>query len=244
MSEGREIWAIIPARYASTRLPEKMLMQLAGKPLLQWVWEGVSESKHISRILVATDHPKIKAQVESFGGEVRMTSPELQTGTDRVAEAVRGETVDIIVNVQGDEPLIRGFALDDLIVGMGSAPMATMARKITDPAALRDPSVVKVVTTLEGRALYFSRHAIPYVRDKEEDNTSEYWHHLGIYAYTREVLQTLVGLPQSPLERAEKLEQLRALQNGIAIQVVPTSLEALGVDTAEDLEKVEKLLRA
>lgn len=234
------VCAVIPARYASTRFPGKMLADLNGKPLIQRVWEQVRTARRIGRIIIATDDERIRAAVQGFGGEAVMTDPALPSGTDRVAVATRGMPVDWVLNVQGDEPLITGEVLDDFIAALGACPMATMARRITDPAAITDPNVVKVVTDFSGRALYFSRSPIPHVRDAGD--RAEYWHHLGIYVYRPEILQKLVQWPPSPLELAEKLEQLRALQNGVAVQVVPTSVESIGVDRPEDMQRVAALL--
>lgn len=238
------VCAILPARYASSRFPGKMLADLNGKPLLQWAWEAARSARSVSRVLIACDDERIRAAVEAFGGEAVLTDPALPSGTDRVAVAAAGVEADWILNVQGDEPLITGDALDALINAVGPdpiAPMATMARPLTDPAALADPNVVKVVAALDGRALYFSRAPIPHVRDAGD--RAAYWHHLGIYLYRPATLQRLVQLPPSPLELAEKLEQLRALQNGIAIQVVPTTVETVGVDCPEDLRRAAARLR-
>jgi 3-deoxy-manno-octulosonate cytidylyltransferase (CMP-KDO synthetase) len=229
--------AVIPARFASTRFPGKMLADIKGKPLIQRVWEGVSSSRLITRVIIATDHEQIFQAAKNFGAEVVMTDPALPSGTDRAAAVTKGLAADWVINVQGDEPLMRGAILDEFIAHLGDFPMATLARKIAaNSEAITDPNVVKVVSGLDGRALYFSRSAIPYKRDANDE--VEYWQHLGIYAYKPDVLQRLVSLTVSPLERIEKLEQLRALQNGIAIQVLPTSLEAIGVDTPEDLQRV------
>jgi 3-deoxy-manno-octulosonate cytidylyltransferase (CMP-KDO synthetase) len=233
------IVAVIPARYASTRFPGKMLADLKGKPLVRRVWEGVSSSALVSRVIIAADDERILGAAKQFGAEAVLTDPALPSGTDRAAAATAALAADWIVNVQGDEPLLRGEALDDFISRLGADfDMATLARKRpADSAAVRDPNVVKVVSGLDGRALYFSRSAIPFQRDAGGP-PPEYWQHIGIYAYRPATLRRLVALPVSPLERVEKLEQLRALQNGIAIQVLPTSLEAIGVDTPEDLQRV------
>jgi 3-deoxy-manno-octulosonate cytidylyltransferase (CMP-KDO synthetase) len=237
------ICAVIPARYASSRFPGKMLAPLLGKPLLQHVWENVRTATAVSRVLIATDDERIRAAAAAFGAEAVMTDPALPSGTDRIAAATRGIQADGFLNVQGDEPLVTGAVLDAFIAALdGVSPMATLARRITDPAALASPDVVKVVTDLQGRALYFSRAPIPHVRDASDH--AEHWHHLGIYLYRPPTLRHLVTLPPSPLELAEKLEQLRALQNGIAIQVVPTTVEMIGVDRPEDLQRVTARLRS
>jgi len=237
------VCAVIPARYASTRFPGKMLADLLGKPLLQHVWENVRTAATVSRVLIAADDPRILAAAATFGAEAVLTDPALPSGTDRIAAATAGISADWFLNVQGDEPLITGEVIDRFIRAVdGSCPMATLARRITSPSALASPDVVKVVTCLEGRALYFSRAPIPHVRDSGD--SAEHWHHLGIYLYRPGTLRRLVTLPPSPLELAEKLEQLRALQNGIAIQVVPTTVEPIGVDRPEDLQRVAARLRS
>jgi 3-deoxy-manno-octulosonate cytidylyltransferase (CMP-KDO synthetase) len=234
----KTIIAVIPARYASTRFPGKMLADIKGKPLIQRVWEGVASSALITRVIIATDHEQIFSAAGNFGAEVVMTEPDLPSGTDRAAAVTREVVADWVINVQGDEPLMRGEILDDFISRLSPGfEMATLARQLpANSEAVHDPNVVKVVSGLDGRALYFSRAAIPYKRDVNGE--AEYWQHLGIYAYKPATLQKLVALTMSPLEKAEKLEQLRALQNGVAIQVLPTSLEAIGVDTPEDLQRV------
>lgn len=235
------VWAVIPARHASTRFPGKMLADLNGKPLIQRVWEQVRQARLIDRITIATDHESIRAAAKAFGAEVVMTDPELPSGTDRIAAVTSGQVDGWILNVQGDEPMMTPEVLDSFIDSLGRArDMATMARKITDERDINNPNVVKVVSDVTGRALYFSRSPIPFDRDKTGGVT--YWHHLGIYAYRPAILQQIVSWPQSELEKTEKLEQLRALQNGVAIQVTPTSVESVGVDSPEDLEKVSKLL--
>ncbi|MDX6765681.1 MAG: 3-deoxy-manno-octulosonate cytidylyltransferase [Candidatus Methylacidiphilales bacterium] len=246
MSTSPRVWAVIPARYASSRFPGKMLADIQGKPLIQRVWERVRQCPALGRITIATDDERIARVVEAFGGEAVMTDPDLPSGTDRVAAVIRGRETgwDWILNVQGDEPMITPDVLQSLITALGPtpvAPMATMARRITDPAAITDPNVVKVVSDLSGRALYFSRSPIPHVRDPGD--RAEHWHHLGLYVYRPDTLQFLVQCPPSPLELAEKLEQLRALQNGVAVQVVPTSVETIGVDRPEDVQRVAAFLR-
>lgn len=234
------IIAVIPARYGSTRFPAKALALIKGKPMIQWVWEKVRGAKKIQQVIVATDDARIADTVKTFGGEVKMTSKKHPSGTDRVAEAIKGLEADWIVNVQGDEPMIEGKALDNFIENFGDAQMATLARKLEKAGEENDTNVVKVVTDSQGNALYFSRAPIPYRRDP--NTTVEYWHHLGIYAYKPATLQKFVSLQPSKLEQIEKLEQLRALENGIAIRVIPTNLKPIGVDTPEDLKQVEKLL--
>ena len=238
------VLAVIPARYGSTRFPAKALAEIDGRTLIQWVWEGTREAKMIQRIIVATDHPEIEKECRRLGAEVAMTSEAHTSGTDRVAEAVGDLQADWILNVQGDEILIRGGILDEFVAQLQrldvSVGMATLARKITEKGEEKDSTIVKVVTDLQGKAMYFSRAVIPFCRD--QDTEVDYWHHLGIYAYRPEVLKKLVNLPPSPLEKIEKLEQLRALQNGIAIQVIATNFVSIGVDTPQDIERVRARL--
>lgn len=232
------VWAVIPARFASTRFPRKMLADLKGKPLIQRTWEQVKKARRIQRVTIATDHEDIYRAALSFGAEVVMTDPALPSGTDRIAVVTKDQQEGWILNVQGDEPLIEPQVLDDFIDSLkgSTAGMATLARRITKSEDIANPNVVKVVLDLSGRALYFSRCPIPYDRDGR--GNAEYWHHLGIYAYRPGTLQQLVRWLPSRLEVVEKLEQLRALQNGVAIQVIPTSVETVGVDSPEDLERV------
>lgn len=236
------VWVIIPARYASTRFPRKMLANLKGKPLIQRTWEQVSKAKNIDRITIATDHEEIRQVAFSFGAEVVMTDPSLPSGTDRIAVVTRQCKEGWVLNVQGDEPLIDPNVLDSFIDSLAStkAPMATLARKMGQGEDVTNPHIVKVVMDHSGLALYFSRSPIPY--NREVQSGVEYWHHLGIYAYRPQTLQQLVQWIPSGLEQAEKLEQLRALQNGVAIQVIPTSVMTVGVDSPEDLEKVCQLI--
>ena len=233
---------IIPARYASTRFPGKPLAMLAGKPMIQHVWEKAVASK-ADAVAVATDDERIAAAVEAFGGKAIMTSPNHPSGTDRIAEAARAfEGVETVINIQGDEPLIPTALVDELIDLMTSdrsIEMATVAvpadrKKMTE-------NNVKVVFGTNRQALYFSRSEIPFVRQGGEDPGC--FLHWGIYAYRKDILERFVQLPPGKLENSEKLEQLRALENGIGIKVVTTSLTTIGVDTPEDLEKAEALLK-
>ncbi len=239
---------VIPARYASTRLPGKPLILIQNKPLIQWVWERAMKVKKASRVVVATDDERIARAVEYFGGEAAMTSPEHPSGTDRMAEVARKVKADLYVNLQGDEPLIDPKEIDRLIAGIGSAPIATLAHEVEDAADLANPNVVKVVADRAGNALYFSRSPIPLWRDAGKQSKSRgavkpvYWRHIGIYAYRAAALKAFVKLPPGALERAESLEQLRALENGLAIRVVPTKMRCHGVDTPADLAAVKKLL--
>lgn len=234
-----EVVAVIPARHASTRFPGKMLAMIRDKPLIQHVWERVRRCQRIGRVVIATDHEAIARAAAGFGAEAVMTHPEAPSGTDRVAEVCANLDCRWVVNVQGDEPLMEPEVLDALVSRLGLCPMATLARWRTDEEGYRDPNQVKVVLDAGGRALYFSRAPIPHNRDGEP---SGWWHHIGVYAYDRATLQQLVQWPESDLERIERLEQLRALQNGVAIQVIPTTFESIGVDTPEDIALVESRL--
>lgn len=235
--------ALIPARYASTRLPGKVLCDIAGKPMIQHVYERAAATTGIDDVLVATDDERVAAAVRAFGGQVRLTRSDHPTGTDRLAEAAAELTADIIVNVQGDEPLIAPASIQlalQPLLDDSSLPMSTLRERFTDPALVRDPNAVKVVIDAAEFALYFSREPIPHVRDGGEP--AVYWRHLGLYAYRREFLLEYAAWPPTPLEKAEKLEQLRVLEHGYRIKVPLTPHPALGVDTPEDLARVRELL--
>ena len=235
--------AIIPARYHSTRFPGKALAKLLNKPLIQWVWEAVNNSNLFDQVMVATDSVKIKEAVDNFGGIAILTSKEHQSGTDRIAEVAESLDSDIIVNVQGDEPLINQKVLTSLlqIFEDSSIQIASLMTKIKDLKQLSNPNLVKVVVDNISNALYFSRSVIPYNRDNI--HFEDYWQHIGVYAYRRNALMRLVKLPSGKLEQAEKLEQLRALENGIPIKMIKTEYNGIGVDTPEDLLKLESLLK-
>jgi 3-deoxy-manno-octulosonate cytidylyltransferase (CMP-KDO synthetase) len=240
-----EITVIIPARWASTRFPGKPLVPLRGKPLVQHVWERAGRAKRVGRIIIATDDMRIAEAAFDFGAEVALTSPKHPTGTDRLAEVVRQlKSASIILNVQGDEPDIAPSTIDRLAEALQDDPklgMVTAANPLTDPADVQDPNVVKVVTDLAGRALYFSRSVIPYDRDGR--GRVRYLRHQGIYGYRRKVLLAFVKWKPTPLEQAEKLEQLRALEHGIAIGVIVVRRGSVGVDVPADVAKAERALR-
>ncbi len=242
---ANHILGILPARWASTRFPGKPLHLIAGKPLIQHVWDRCLACFNLDSLLVATDDPRIREAVLGFGGQVAMTSAAHPTGTDRIAEAAKAVPhATHIINIQGDEPLIDPALIDELAAAMVNNPdldMATAANPM-DPsdAAVLDPNVVKVVTSLNGRALYFSRSPLPYFRNPVEGLTV--LRHKGIYAYTRRFLEQFVSWSPSPLERAESLEQLRALENGATIHVITTTDTSPGVDTPEQARMVEALL--
>ncbi len=239
------IIGILPARWGSTRFPGKPLHLIAGKPLIQHVWERCKGTTKLSEIFVATDDPRIEQAVLAFGGKAIMTSPDHPTGTDRLAEAVRQiPQATHILNIQGDEPLIDPELIDNLATALCSDPsldMVTAANPLDpkDPA-VADPNVVKVVLKLNGNALYFSRSPLPYFRNAVEN--LQVLRHKGIYGYRRDFLETFVTWPPSPLEQAESLEQLRALENNANIRVLTTNDTSPGVDTPEQALEIERIL--
>lgn len=239
-----DVVAIIPARFAATRLPGKVLVDIAGKPMIQHVFERAQATAGISSVLVATDDERIAAVVKGFGGEVCMTRPDHETGTDRLAEVAAQLSCDVVVNVQGDEPMIAPASIQIALEPLRRSPevlMSTLRERLHDHDEIRDPNNVKVVVDQDDYALYFSRHAIPFPRNNG-DGAIVYWRHIGLYAYRREFLLTYAQLSPTPLQRAEGLEQLRALEHGYRIKVPVTPHSAIGVDTPEDLERVRKLL--
>jgi 3-deoxy-manno-octulosonate cytidylyltransferase (CMP-KDO synthetase) len=242
-SESRVV-AVIPARWASTRFPGKAMAELAGEPMIVHVARRAFEAASVDHVLVATDDERIASAAESAGAEAVMTG-EHPSGTDRVAAAIAGrEEWDIVVNVQGDEPLLSGDNIDVLVEGLRAdheVRVTTLCRPL-EPERAAEPDAVKVVRDGRGRALYFSRSPIPYPRHREA--AWKLWRlHLGVYGFRREALAEFVALPPSPLELAESLEQLRALENGIQILVLDAPHPAFGVDTPEDLERVEKIMK-
>ena len=237
------ILGVIPARYASSRFPGKALVQIAGKTMLQHVWERASQARYLTDLVIATDDERIRSAAEDFRARVKMTRSDHATGTDRVAEVASASNAEIIVNIQGDEPLIDPAAIDIAILGLlndDDAQMGTLKKRIEREREITDPNVVKVITDQHGNAIYFSRSAIPYVRESAGESTA-YFKHIGLYVYRREFLLSYSDLPVGPLERAERLEQLRAIENGHKIRVVETEYESLGVDTPEDWEQVSAL---
>ncbi|MEW6570862.1 MAG: 3-deoxy-manno-octulosonate cytidylyltransferase [Nitrospirota bacterium] len=244
---------MIPARYNSTRFPGKPLYPLKGIPLIKHVYDNSKLSRLADDVLVATDSEEILKKVHSFGGKAVMTDKRHSSGTDRIAEVAASMNCDIIVNVQADEPLIRPQMIDDVITILHDrrADIGTLTRKIEDLDEILDPNVVKVVFDKEHFAIYFSRAPIPYYRDKWKsiseirDSKFEilnFYKHVGIYSYRREALLSFAGMPQTELEKTEKLEQLRALENGMKIKVKETPFTTYGVDTPVDLERIEKCL--
>lgn len=238
-----KILCVIPARFASTRLPGKPLADIAGKPMIQHVYERAKLAELPFDVIVATDHELVYKTVLNFGGKAMMTAPDHPTGTDRLAEVAAGyPDVDVLVNIQGDEPLIAPEVIDRLAGAFENNSEISMATLMTrmGEEEYNNPNAVKVVTDQNGYALYFSRSLIPYPR-KADKNFAVY-KHVGIYAYRRDFLMKFANLPSTPLEQAESLEQLRALEHGYKIKVLETDHQFIGVDTPEDLEQVNKLL--
>jgi len=233
---------IIPARMGSMRFPGKVLADLGGKPVIQHVWENAMRSKADS-VTVAADDPRVEQAVKSFGGHVVMTKPSHPSGSDRVWEAAQSTNAELIVNVQGDEPFLPHEVIDDLIDAMHGADapeMGTVVLPCSRADIAANPNLPKVVLTSDDYALYFSRSMIPYLREGGEE--TEVYRHWGIYAYRRETLAKFVSLPEGRLERCEKLEQLRALENGIRIKVIKTSFDSIGIDTPDDLVRAQEFL--
>ncbi len=243
-----KIIGIIPARYASTRFPGKPLQLIAGKPLVQHVVERCREAQSLADVIVATDDERIAKVAREFC-TVEMTRTDHPSGTDRIAEVAARLDCDAVVNVQGDEPLIPATVIDAVAGALADAEMTTVATPVRNIAEHSDPNAVKVVVDAAGRALYFSRRAIPFVRDSAQESPEQqlaafpFLKHLGIYGYRRDTLKRLVEFAPSPLEQAEQLEQLRALENGIGIAVCLVEHESIGVDVPEDVQRVEALLR-
>ncbi|MCS7229184.1 MAG: 3-deoxy-manno-octulosonate cytidylyltransferase [Candidatus Kryptonium sp.] len=244
------IIGVIPARYASTRFPGKPLANILGKPMIMWVYENAMSSKLMNEVFVATDDERIFNTVKNFGGNVIMTPSELPTGTDRIAFAVRDLEADIVVNIQGDEPLITGEMIDlaiEPLLNENQIDISTLAVRINDVDTLFNPNVVKVVFDKNNLALYFSRSPIPFCRDaKTKDEwlkSGVHYKHIGIYVYRKNSLLKFVDLKKSNLEEVEQLEQLRAIENGMKIKIVLTDKDTIGVDTPDDLEKVVNILK-
>ena len=230
---------VIPARYRSERFPGKALVPILGKPMIQRVYEAARTAKYLEQVILATDDESIFQEARDFGAKVLMTSPHHISGTDRVAEVAERTKNQIIINIQGDEPLIRGEALDELVEALQDKdiPMATLAVRESDLSLLDDSGVVKVVPDNNGYALYFSRSPLPH---KASDF---FWRHVGVYGFQRDFLLKFCSMPPSRLEKTEKLEQLRALENGFRIKIIESRFSSLSVDFPEDIIKVEKLLK-
>lgn len=238
---------VIPARWGATRFEGKVLANLLGKPVIQHVWENAKNAKTLDDLVVACDDERILKVVKGFGGKAVYTSPDQPSGTDRLAEVVNPMNVDIAVNIQGDEPLMKPIMIDSLVIALQDekiAQMATMVKKIEDDSELTNSNVVKAVIDKNGYAIYFSRYAIPYNRTGEADPKKRpvYYKHIGMYAFTKDFLFTFRNLPNSSLENAEKLEQLRVLENGYKIKTVETKFDTIGIDRPEDIKRAEDAL--
>jgi 3-deoxy-manno-octulosonate cytidylyltransferase (CMP-KDO synthetase) len=244
MESNLKVVAVIPARLASARLPRKVLLSLAGRPMLAWVYEAALACSQLQRVIVATDSEEVMELGRAEGWEMRMTSSELASGSDRVYAVSLEVDADIYVNVQGDEPLLRPEHIDALLRPFARHGDAVDVTTLSTRCALEDianPNAVKVVTASDGRALYFSRATIPF--DRDGLGTAPYRKHLGLYAYRKTALARFAALPLGKLEQAERLEQLRMLEDGMSIYVEETEFETIGVDTEEDLRKAEALLQ-
>src|SRR6266566_6116817 len=243
--DAARVVIVIPARYGSTRLPGKPLVDLAGKPMIQRVFEQAKKAKTAGRVIVATDDERIIKVVEGFGGEARMTRPDHRTGTERIAEVAAHTDGEIFVNVQGDEPLLDPVAVDTAVNALREEPaaaIATVAVLIRTPGDIMDPNVVKTVLDFEDNALYFSRAPLPWVRDSAAKTHARHLKHLGLYVFQRDALLEYPTLPQGELERIEQLEQLRWLENGWKMRVAEVEHDAVSVDVPEDVARVEKLI--
>jgi 3-deoxy-manno-octulosonate cytidylyltransferase (CMP-KDO synthetase) len=252
VASGPRVLGVIPARYSSTRLPVKPLVELCGKPMIRHVYERATRASLLAGVVVATDHEKVAEAVRSFGGRVMLTPAELRSGSDRVAFAVR-ELVDadIIVNIQGDEPLIEPQMIDDAVrplLSESGIRVGTLVKKIVTAEELASPNVVKVVLDQEGYAIYFSRSPIPYLRNGTGIAhwllSGGYWKHIGLYVFRRDFLLEFARWPVTPLERAEKLEQLRIIEHGVKIRATPTEFDSIPVDVPEDVERVQQRMLA
>lgn len=237
--------AVIPARYGSTRFPAKVLAPLAGKPMIEHVWQKAKQAKEIDQIIIACDHPEVLKVAQQFGAEAVMTDPNHASGSDRIAEVIKNLSVDIILNVQGDEPFIHPALIDGLALLLKNDPackMGTVIKPINDKSEFNNPNVVKVVVDAQGYALYFSRSPIPYNRNAIIPDGLIMYKHLGLYAYRKDFLLQYTRWPKGVLEQTEQLEQLRVLEHGIKIKTMVTDYESIAVDTPEDLNKAEQFL--
>lgn len=235
---------VIPARFSSVRFEGKVIADLLGKPVIQYVWESAKKAKSLDDLVVACDDERIYEAVEAFGGKAIMTAKAHESGTERIAEVVADRDVKVVVNIQADEPLIHPSMIDDVaytLLNSDDVLVATVMKRIEDEKEISDANVVKVVFDKKGRALYFSRCPIPFVRE-EEPGMRVHYKHIGLYGYTKDFLFIYKNLAVSKLEKLERLEQLRILENGYSIRVTETKYETIGVDTREDLEKVKQWL--
>lgn len=241
-----DVIGVIPARYSSTRFAAKVLADIMGKPMLQHVWERAKLSRMLDELVIACDNEIILKAAKKFGAKAVMTSKEHTCGTDRISEVVNPIDVKIVINIQGDEPLIHPMMIDSVARALledRMINMATLMKKIEDVRQITDPNVVKVVTDRNNFALYFSRAPIPFLAANAEIEQVNFYKHIGLYGYTKDFLFTYKNLPASSLERTEKLEQLRVLSGGYKIKVIETPYDTIGVDTPADLEKVKEQLQ-
>jgi 3-deoxy-manno-octulosonate cytidylyltransferase (CMP-KDO synthetase) len=235
--------AIIPARFGSTRFLGKPLALINGKPMIQWVYENTDACNLVDKTIVATDSKEIRNAVCGFGGEAIMTSPDHETGTDRIAEAAENIDAELIINVQGDEPVLPAAAIEEAVLPLvndSTIPMGTLKTKILKKEEISDTNIVKVITDINDLALYFSRSVIPF--DRDGHNQVDFYRHIGLYVYRRDFLFKVSKMEQTLLEKAEKLEQLRVLENGYSIMVKETDYYPVGVDVPDDIIRVEKLM--
>jgi len=241
-----EAVAVIPARYKSSRFEGKVLADIFGKPMLQYVWESAKEAKLLDEVIIACDDERVKEVAQGFGAKVMMTAKEHLSGTDRIAEVVALMDVKVVVNIQADEPLIKPVMIDSIVDALlkdKSLEMVTLMKRINDPEEINNPNVVKVVVDKNNFALYFSRAPIPYKAKDSSVKEPVYFKHIGIYGYTKDFLFTYKNIPASILEETEKLEQLRVLSEGFKIKVLETKYETIGVDTPQDLERLKEYLK-
>lgn len=241
-----DVIGVIPARYSSIRFEGKVLADILGKPMIQHVWERAKQARALDEVIIACDHEAVADAARKFGAKWVMTSKGHASGTDRITEIINPLDVKIVVNIQGDEPLIHPTMIDSVARALLDDPrvsMATVMKKIEDPNLINDPNIVKVVTDKNNFALYFSRAAIPYLAINSDIKQPAYFKHIGLYGYTKDFLFIYKNLPASNLENIEKLEQLRALEEGFKIKVIETKFDTIGVDTPSDLEKVKEYLK-
>ena len=245
MDSRNDVLAVIPSRYGAQRFPGKPLALIAGKPLVQWVWEAARAAHRVNRVVVATDHERIASVVRRFGGEVVMTSPHCPSGTDRVAEVARSSRAGLIVNIQGDEPLLAPQTIDRVVEALqidASVVMSTAVRKADNEREWRNPNVVKAVLDRMNYAIYFSRSPIPHEPSGRGLPRAPHWVHIGLYAFRRAFLFRFAALPPSTLEQSERLEQLRVLEHGCAIKVVTANHRSQAVDRPGDIRTVERIM--
>jgi 3-deoxy-manno-octulosonate cytidylyltransferase (CMP-KDO synthetase) len=246
-TEKKDVIGVIPARYSSTRFEGKVLADIGGKPMIQHVWERAKQALLLDDLIIACDDERVAAVAKEFGANVVMTAKQHVCGTDRIAEVVNPLECKVIINIQGDEPLLHPTMIDNVarvLLDDATLNMATIIKRITDPASIADPHVVKAVVDKNGFAMYFSRAPIPFLAHSSDVKDPVYYKHIGLYGYTKDFLFTFKNLKPSHLEKIEKLEQLRVLEEGYKIKLIETKYETIGVDTAEDLAKLKDYLNA